>query len=454
MQKLTLGSFAALALTCAASAQWKLPFLTNSPAPRQNAAMAHDSARQNTVLFGGVSAFIEQNDTWTYNGSWTLANPTKSPSNRQYVRMAFDSARAVTVLFGGMVQSGRGFAAVGGHWEWNGTDWTEVFPATGPGARGRQGMAYDSARGRMVMYGGDAGGLFGILADTWEYVGSNWTQIATANNPGGRIGAAMCYHAASGKTVLFGGADNSGVSGDTWLYDGTDWTQSTFTGATPTPRTHATMVYDPFRKVCVLFGGNEELPNPLVLADTWEFDGTSWQLMTSGTPNARYEHSMAMNTNLKRVVVFGGTTNNSGSLETDETWEYGANAGYQTFGTGCAGSLGTPVLSSTLPRLGSPWTSSASNVGGSASLWFGVSNTNWGPVSLPAGLWAIGAPGCNVLVSWDVRVPMTASGTSASFGLTLPIDGALFGAKVHNQVLILEGSKIVVSNAGTATLGY
>ncbi|HMA18513.1 MAG TPA: hypothetical protein VKS03_08750, partial [Thermoanaerobaculia bacterium] len=52
-------------------------------------------------------------------------------------------------------------------------DWTSTGAA--PPGRGSHAMAYDSARGRIVVYGG-VGTAY--LDDTWEWNGSNWTRAA------------------------------------------------------------------------------------------------------------------------------------------------------------------------------------------------------------------------------------------------------------------------------------
>src|SRR5207249_5475505 len=85
----------------------------------------------------------------------------------------------------------------------------------GPAARCFQGMAYDSARGRTVIFGGaNASSYFG---DTWEWDGSIWQQLATTGQaPPARALAAMVYDSRRGRTVLFGGANNSTDFGDTW----------------------------------------------------------------------------------------------------------------------------------------------------------------------------------------------------------------------------------------------
>ena len=49
-------------------------------------------------------------------------------------------------------------------------------------------MAYDSKRGRTVLFGGSAGNV--NLNDTWEWDGQDWTQVADTGPPA-RGGHAM-----------------------------------------------------------------------------------------------------------------------------------------------------------------------------------------------------------------------------------------------------------------------
>ena len=55
---------------------------------------------------------------------------------------------------------------VGDTWELHGTTWVEIVPKTRPLARREHGLSYDVARGRVVLFGGQAGNQVG---DTWEY---------------------------------------------------------------------------------------------------------------------------------------------------------------------------------------------------------------------------------------------------------------------------------------------
>jgi hypothetical protein len=54
------------------------------------------------------------------------------------------------------------------------------------------------------------------FADTWEWNGVGWTQ-RSAPGPSGRTNHAMAYDSARGETVLFGGNGfSTGSFGDTW----------------------------------------------------------------------------------------------------------------------------------------------------------------------------------------------------------------------------------------------
>jgi len=58
----------------------------------------------------------------------------------------------------------------------------------------------------------------------------------------------MAFCPATGKTYVFGGQDNNGVSlDDLWEWDGTTWSEVAG-DVRPSGRMNAAMAYDPFRK--------------------------------------------------------------------------------------------------------------------------------------------------------------------------------------------------------------
>ena len=139
--------------------------------------------------------------------------------------MAFDAARGRMMLFGGGDVTG----PIAQTLQWEGTRWAQLFPASSPSAREGHDMAYDAARDRVVLFGGARS----VRSDeTWEWDGTNWTKATPASRPSARGGHAMVYDAARGRVVLFGGHDGS-RRGDTWEYDGVTWTQR-FPATSPT----------------------------------------------------------------------------------------------------------------------------------------------------------------------------------------------------------------------------
>ncbi len=273
-----------------------------NPAARYDYAMAYDSARQKTVMFGGMNSdqMSSRNDTWEYNGTtWTQISPATSPSIRWSPAMVYDSARAKTVMFGGMLDKSD-------TWEYNGTTWTQISPATTPISRGDHAMVYDSARAKTVMTSGyNTSSGQTIHNDTYEYNGTNWTG---STGPGTMYNHSMAYDSARSKTVL-------NYNGTTKEYNGTSWSTVSTTG--PSSRANSAMAYDSARGKTILFGGGTGLN------DTWEWNGTSWTQATPSTsPPVRYSHSMVYDSARQRIVLFGGRWTYPTFY--NDTWEYRA----------------------------------------------------------------------------------------------------------------------------------
>jgi hypothetical protein len=298
------------------------------PIPRFGHAMAYDSARGVVVLFGGCDYNSQfYCDTWEWDGTvWTDVSPygtpgTDFPTAREYSTMAYDSANGVIVLFGGL-DSSYNFCA--DTWAWDGSAWTDVSPSgTPPTARCLHAMAYDSANGVTVLFGGyDSSGYCG---DTWIWDGSAWTDVSPSGTPPtARYCHAMAYDSGNGVTVLFGGYDGSGYCADTWAWDGSAWTDVSPAGTPPTARYYHTMAYDSANGVTVLFGGCDSSG---YCGDTWTWDGSAWtDVSPSGTPGidfptAREYHTMAYDSVRSVVVLFGGVHDWSGTYESD-TWNW------------------------------------------------------------------------------------------------------------------------------------
>jgi hypothetical protein len=64
-------------------------------------------------------------------------------------------------------------------------------------------MAYDTGRQRVVLFGGQT--ETGRTADTWEWDGARWIAAPVFSPPAPRSAAAMCADSARGALVVFGG---------------------------------------------------------------------------------------------------------------------------------------------------------------------------------------------------------------------------------------------------------
>jgi len=234
------------------------------------------------------------------------------PSPRYRTSLAYDSTRGRAVLFGG---NSLGAGQHGDTWEWDGSYWTQVEDI-GPQARLLAGLAYDSAHQASILFGGltPSGGL----GDTWQWDGTNWTQLSDSG-PGARSGHAMAYDSSRSRTVLFGGINpKPSTLSDTWEFDGQDWTQQQDSG--PPARSGHSMAYDSVGKRVILFGGYDGT-NPL--GDTWSWDGQEWVQIAEFGPSARYEAAMASSGG--NLILYGGTMPPAGTTPErtlSDTWEF------------------------------------------------------------------------------------------------------------------------------------
>ena len=106
---------------------------------------------------------------------------------------------------------------------------------------------------------------------------------------------------------------------DTWEWDGSSWAQRSSSG--PPPRRFHSMAYDGQIGRGVLFGGQG---TSTFINDTWEWDGAVWTQRFSEGQAQRIGHSMVADTASGRVLRFGG---NIGAYEADLTQYRGVNLG-------------------------------------------------------------------------------------------------------------------------------
>jgi hypothetical protein len=148
------------------------------------------------------------NERWI----WTQKGDI-GPSPRYGHAMAYEAARQRVVLFGGSSFVRPRDLYFDDTWEWDGTEWTQIAD-TGPSEREWPAMVFDSSSERLVLFGGFAPTAW--LGDTWEWSeDAGWVKSQDMG-PGSIGYPAMA--STKEHTVLRAGQN-------TWEWDGSLWTQ-------------------------------------------------------------------------------------------------------------------------------------------------------------------------------------------------------------------------------------
>lgn len=198
---------------------WQTPI---APARRMAGALWSDG--QSAWLFGGTNTLVAFlfHDTWRFDGAlwWPVASAS-APSPRYSSAVAYDAVRGVAVLFGGY-----GIAPLDDTWTFDGVAWTQQSPAVRPAARHGHGLAFDPGRGRSVLFGGTSGTPSTARADTWEWNGAAWTQVAPVQSPPAVGMVALGFDARRQRILLSqAGTPTPGQLPPTlWTFDGVTWT--------------------------------------------------------------------------------------------------------------------------------------------------------------------------------------------------------------------------------------
>lgn len=426
----------------------------NVPLPfgRDGTRMACDIARGELVLFGGLLLpGGVMNDTWTYDGvTWTQRSPGNVPPARSQHAMCYDSLRQRVVLFGG--QSGG--MPFGDTWEWDGTDWlARSFPAGAPAARYRSALAFDG--NRSLLFGGQSGVT---LQDTWILDAAGWTLLAPPVSPAARSGHVTASNGA-GEVLLFGGYA-SGSTNETWLFNGTTWNLQN-PPMSPSVRNLPYLVRDRTAARYLLFGGTNAFFQPQ--EDTWTFANGQWtQLTTARAPSTRSNGAVAWFVPQQRIVLYGGAPQQQANADLRSGihgWEFGAAlASFMPWGVSACPIVDPPVLRGAgQPRIGGTFSARVESVSSvHAFVMIGFSTTTWSGGALPLDLAAFGTwPNCLLRVSPDASLYIGFGGSPA-VTLTMPNSPSFVGVEFHLQGFTFGlGSfptNLSAANAATAVL--
>jgi cysteine-rich repeat protein len=283
-----------------------------SPPPiRSNAAMAFDENTQKIVMLGGRNGSNSLNDTWEFDGaSWTGPFDTGAPFRQQH-SLYFDVNAQKVVMFGGVNEI---VANQNGLFAWNRAGGWTAIDATlpPPDARVDHAMIFDRVRGVGMLVGGNNGMAFGNLADSWDLdlrAGiAKWKETVSISNPPKISPPALITPSASAFDKLRGALILL-VDEQTWEFKASAWRQ---TVAGPAVSSAPVMAFDSRRGITVLFA------EPGVTA---EYDGVRWQTLNPQTsPTALRPLAMDYDRTRSLMILIGANP----STGTIEPWSYNA----------------------------------------------------------------------------------------------------------------------------------
>jgi hypothetical protein len=241
-----------------------------APQARFVHAAAYDSQRHRMLVFGGdTGAFSVLNDVWALDltqgaEAWTALNPTGTPPSARAESLAvFDPVGKRLLVFGGRDAGLLGATHFSDVHALNLPDagtpsWELLSPGgVGPTARAGTFGVLDAGGNRVVAGFGTDGTLYYPETYTLDLTGSAWAPVLSSPVTSGRAGACAALDSNRQRVLVFGGRGATDFYDDLHAFDlGTgSWSSLVPEGASPGPRSRASMVFDPVLGRAVIFGG-------------------------------------------------------------------------------------------------------------------------------------------------------------------------------------------------------
>jgi hypothetical protein len=276
------------------------------------------------LAFGGMDNTGVAADTWVLHletSQWESLSATGVPA--RWIHSAiFDAAQRRMIVFGGYSEYS---SRLNDTWDLSldpPAVWRQTVPpiTNPPSARHDYAAAYDPIRRRLVLFGGNTCTAACYQSDTWLLALSGppiWTNISSPG-PAPRFGATLVYDSARDRMLLFGGGSATSCGQDQCLFNLNDtwalplsgsrqWDRVAPAGPLPPERYYHSAIYDPVRDQMLIYGGD----GYNLFADLWALtlSGTPrWQMVSAGgtSPGQRYEHAATYDPARDRMLLLGG----------------------------------------------------------------------------------------------------------------------------------------------------
>jgi hypothetical protein len=323
---------------------------------------------------------------------------------------------------------------------------------------------HPGASGVLLWSGAGSGGVSQPGLFSWN--GTGWTDHSNLpNEPSARQGVGMTCDPATGLVYVFGGGGGPVVD-ELWTLDLTaGWTQVPTSTPWPSAREGAVLVPVPGAAgaghLLLVGGANVPAPDPNVL---WCYDIATRRWSDPVDPiSPRYSPAIGQDPSSDVLVLHGGAGNGQ---HFNDLWVVtcGGAASYTTFGTGCAGSNGTPPTLAPapgqLPWICETFTVELKSLPPSGLGALGL--VSFSKLQPPIDLGIIGMPyGCMLFVGLaptHIVFPLPNRGGMATWTLRLSCDCTLVGRHFYQQAFVHDDGvpspkKLTVTNGGDGVIG-
>ena len=301
------------------------------PAGRHWQTAVYDPNGRRMLLYGGYGYGGVHGDLWSLSmddGTWTMLRGEGDGLQARWGALgALDTKRGRIVVFGGASddtddETGLPIPLDAVDVVPLGSDAPFRLAVEGPGPAPRYaGSAiYDPVRDRLVVYGGAGADFYG---DTWalELAGTpRWVNLApTGPTPPVRDAHVAVYDSARDRMIVFGGWSRDHYLGDVWALDLARNAWSPIEADGPGPRREPAAIYDPVRDRVVFWGGFDGR----LRGDVWELafknQRADWSQLEADDagPSPRSSHVAVLDAAHDRMVGFGGY---AGAVYSNEIW--------------------------------------------------------------------------------------------------------------------------------------
>ena len=187
---------------------WDLvPVNGDDPGQRRDHGMAYDPLERRILVFGGETPTVDAtDDLYYFDGlTWSLVETSGGPSPRSDETnfLAFDDGGGALLVVGGHDADSE---ILNDLWTWDGTRWTEVCSTCfGTPAHDRA-VVWDTSRHRLVSACGWTGSS--EITGTFELDGNNFI-VVDAYMPPARDSCGIAFDSSRNAIVLYGGNGSS-----------------------------------------------------------------------------------------------------------------------------------------------------------------------------------------------------------------------------------------------------